>query len=30
MGFKAISKVNGGIVVIEPFSGDVKALVGVI
>ena len=28
MDFKAISKVNGGIVVIDPFNGNVKALVG--
>ena len=28
MEFKTVSKVNGGIVVLDPFTGDIKALVG--
>ena len=28
MGFKTIPRVNGGIVALDPFTGEVKALVG--
>ena len=28
MAIKTISKVNGGIIVLEPYTGDIKALVG--